>query len=93
MVARVGSLAISSSSSSGPNLSEPFNAQHFESLPHFPCVSLFHRNGRAGCGTYGRDVATGRVLDWKSVAASNYADGGDARVATAGGERSRRTWP
>eukprot|EP00579_Thalassiosira_antarctica_P001137 CAMPEP_0201866898 /NCGR_PEP_ID=MMETSP0902-20130614/1321_1 /ASSEMBLY_ACC=CAM_ASM_000551 /TAXON_ID=420261 /ORGANISM="Thalassiosira antarctica, Strain CCMP982" /LENGTH=872 /DNA_ID=CAMNT_0048391945 /DNA_START=21 /DNA_END=2639 /DNA_ORIENTATION=+ len=58
-----------------PTLNEPFNAAHFESLPHAACVSLFHRTGRTGCGTYSRDVMTGRLLDWTSVVDTNDADG------------------
>ena len=53
------------------SLTEPFNNDHFESLPHAACVTLFHRNGRAGCGTYGHEVMTGRLLDWNSVVGTN----------------------
>ncbi|KAL7533159.1 hypothetical protein ACHAXR_005073 [Thalassiosira sp. AJA248-18] len=57
-------------SSDNPTLNEPFNNAHFESLPHVPCVSLFHRTGRVGCGTWSRNVMTGRLLDWSSVASN-----------------------
>jgi len=53
------------------SLTEPFNNDHFESLPHAACVTLFHRNGRVGCGTYGHEVMTGRLLDWNSVVGTN----------------------
>jgi len=71
-------------SNTNPTLNEPFNAAHFESLPHAPCVSLFHRTGRVGCGTYSRDVMTGRLLDWTTVAAVENDD------AAADGNRRRR---
>ena len=63
------------SSTTNPSLSEPFNNDHFESLPHAPCVTLYHRTGRVGCGTYSHDVMTGRLLDWNSVIGTNDNDG------------------
>ncbi|KAL7442786.1 hypothetical protein ACHAXM_008415 [Skeletonema potamos] len=51
---------------------EPFN--NLESLPHSPCVTLYHRNGRIGCGTLEREVMTGRLLHWSAVV-SNGAIG------------------
>lgn len=53
-----------------PSLNEPFNAAHFESLPHYACVTLFHRSGRAGCGTVGHAVQTGRLLHWETVSST-----------------------
>ena len=51
------------------SLNEPFN--NLESLPHKPCVTLYHRNGRVGCGTLERDVMTGRLLHWSAVVTNN----------------------
>ena len=53
--------------SANPSLNEPFNSANFESLPHYACVTLFHRSGRAGCGTVGHAVQTGRLLHWETV--------------------------
>jgi len=71
---------------SDPSLNKPFNAAHFEALPHAPCVSLFHRTGRVGCGTFGHDVMTGRLLDWRSVA--DFSDSTAAASAAAEGEKA-----
>ena len=46
-------------------LNQPFN--NLEKLPHTPCVTLYHRNGRIGCGTLDRDVMTGRLLHWSAI--------------------------
>lgn len=47
-----------------PTLEEPFQGGHFSHLPHKPCTTLFHRNGRVGCGTGSRgyDNHVGRLL-------------------------------
>ena len=50
-------------------LNEPFN--NLESLPHSPCVTLYDRNGRSGCGTLERGVMTGRLLHWSAVINNN----------------------
>jgi len=51
--------------SASTTLNEPFN--NLEKLPHSPCVTLYHRNGRVGCGTLEREVMTGRLLHWSAV--------------------------
>ncbi len=61
---------------SGTTLNEPFN--NLESLPHSPCVTLYHRNGRIGCGTLEREVMTGRLLHWSAVV-NNGANGSNAQ--------------
>jgi len=48
----------SSSSSSSLNhvgLDTPFSTSLFQNLNSFPCVTLYHRNGRIGCGTLDRE--------------------------------------
>ena len=57
---------------STPSLEEPFQTS-FEHLPHDGCVSLFHRNGRVGCGTLRRSTMTGRIIHWSTV----VTDGGN----------------
>ncbi|EJK77240.1 hypothetical protein THAOC_00937 [Thalassiosira oceanica] len=61
-------------SASSASLDVPFNSAHFEALPSAACVTLYHRSGRAGCGTFSRATMTGRLLDWTSVTSSNNAD-------------------
>ncbi|KAL7549397.1 hypothetical protein ACHAWF_012666 [Thalassiosira exigua] len=78
-------MTTSASSSSGPTLDKPFHGDHFASLPHVPCVTLYHRNGRAGCGTRGRSVMTGRLAEWTSVAGGG--DGGGDGGGGGGGEK------
>ncbi len=48
------------------SLDRPFQNE-FKTLPQSPCVSLFHRNGRIGCGTYSHDTMTGRILHWSTL--------------------------
>jgi nicastrin len=43
------------SSSSSSSLDEPFQSS-FKNLPHSACVTLYHRNGRVGCGTIERET-------------------------------------
>lgn len=45
-------------------LDEPFQGGQFSHLPHRPCTTLYHRNGRIGCGTNSRgfDGHVGRLL-------------------------------
>ena len=62
------------SSKNNPTLNEPFHNDQFESLPHAPCVTLFHRSGRVGCGTYGHQVMNGRLLHWTSVIKNSDTD-------------------
>mmetsp|Transcript_12149 Transcript_12149/g.25726 ORF Transcript_12149/g.25726 Transcript_12149/m.25726 type:complete len:873 (+) Transcript_12149:109-2727(+) len=59
---------------STPSLNEPFQTS-FEHLPHAPCVSLFHRSGRMGCGTLSRSLMTGRIVHWSTV--SGGSNGGN----------------
>ena len=59
---------------STPSLEEPFQTS-FEHLPHDGCVSLFHRNGRVGCGTLSRSTMTGRIVHWSTVAADGDDNG------------------
>ena len=66
---------------SSATLDVPFNNAHFEALPSAACVSLYHRTGRAGCGTFSRATMTGRLLDWTSVTSSNNADGASPSTA------------
>eukprot|EP00980_Cylindrotheca_fusiformis_P011662 scaffold2751_cov131-Cylindrotheca_fusiformis.AAC.29 len=42
-------------------LDEPFQSSTFKHLEHSPCVGLYHREGRSGCGTADRDVQTGAL--------------------------------
>lgn len=65
---------------SATTLDDPFN--NLEKLPHSPCVTLYHRNGRVGCGTLERDVMTGRLLHWSAVV-TNDDDGGGANESNA----------
>jgi nicastrin len=41
------------------SMDQPFQASTFKHLQHSPCVGLYHRNGRAGCGTVDRDIQSG----------------------------------
>eukprot|EP00545_Synedropsis_sp_CCMP1620_P004897 CAMPEP_0119005330 /NCGR_PEP_ID=MMETSP1176-20130426/1653_1 /TAXON_ID=265551 /ORGANISM="Synedropsis recta cf, Strain CCMP1620" /LENGTH=837 /DNA_ID=CAMNT_0006957119 /DNA_START=130 /DNA_END=2643 /DNA_ORIENTATION=+ len=54
------------SDSSSSVLSTPFNPS-FQSLAHAPCVTLFTREGKQGCGTSSRDVQTGRLQTYSGV--------------------------
>ncbi|KAL7430144.1 hypothetical protein ACHAXH_003793 [Discostella pseudostelligera] len=74
--------ASTNSNSNNPTLTEPFHNDQFESLPHVPCVSLFHRSGRVGCGTYGHQVMNGRLLHWTSVVSVSYTDDNDQDEAS-----------
>lgn len=47
--------------STSPNMMEsPFASLY--KLPHEACVTLYHRNGRIGCGTYGHETQLGRLV-------------------------------
>ncbi|KAL9186946.1 hypothetical protein ACHAXT_010666 [Thalassiosira profunda] len=74
-----------SSASTEPTLAEPFHAAHFAALPHAACVTLYHRNGRAGCGTFGREVQTGRLLEWTSVVGTTDEDENSDKYWVQGG--------
>jgi len=71
--------ALGGSSNNVPSLDKPFQSS-FEHLPHVPCVSLFHRNGRVGCGTLGRSTMTGRLLHWSTVVSSEDGSNSVANV-------------
>ena len=43
------------------SLDEPFQWR-FRNLPHAACVTLYHRNGRIGCGTYSREIQKGPMI-------------------------------
>lgn len=43
---------------------QPFTSS-FSSLQHAPCVSIFHRNGRTGCGTEDHSVDVGHLFYYK----------------------------
>ena len=42
------------------SLNEPFQSS-FHNLNHSPCVTLYHRAGRVGCGTVDRETQTGPI--------------------------------
>lgn len=50
------------------SLEEPFQSS-FKNVKHSPCVTLYHRNGRSGCGTIDREVQSGPLF---------YYDGNDS---------------
>jgi nicastrin len=56
----VQSLLYSISAEDGTTLNKPFESS-FARLQHAPCVSLYHRNGRQGCGTEGHKVQNGQL--------------------------------
>ena len=43
------------------SLNEPFQAA-FHNLKHSPCVTLYNREGRAGCGTVDRETQSGPIM-------------------------------
>mmetsp|Transcript_42431 Transcript_42431/g.62163 ORF Transcript_42431/g.62163 Transcript_42431/m.62163 type:complete len:832 (+) Transcript_42431:116-2611(+) len=60
-VPKLISSALTTSKNDEVRLDLPFQ-DSFEHLPHTPCVTLFHRNGRIGCGSKSRDYETGRLV-------------------------------
>eukprot|EP00586_Coscinodiscus_wailesii_P012929 CAMPEP_0172497068 /NCGR_PEP_ID=MMETSP1066-20121228/94780_1 /TAXON_ID=671091 /ORGANISM="Coscinodiscus wailesii, Strain CCMP2513" /LENGTH=725 /DNA_ID=CAMNT_0013269645 /DNA_START=26 /DNA_END=2200 /DNA_ORIENTATION=- len=50
----------------GQTLNEPFQSE-FNDLTHIPCVSLYTRNGRVGCGTSTRSTQSGRLLHYSAT--------------------------
>lgn len=56
----VGLLAIALSAKADTALDEPFTSS-FARLSHAPCVTLFYRNGRFGCGTESQDLQKGQL--------------------------------
>lgn len=62
------------SGSKHASLEEPFQ-DSFKKLQHSPCVSLFYRNGRAGCGTQDREPQSGPLFYYDgSSSPPNYMD-------------------
>eukprot|EP00588_Corethron_pennatum_P012965 CAMPEP_0194281088 /NCGR_PEP_ID=MMETSP0169-20130528/19800_1 /TAXON_ID=218684 /ORGANISM="Corethron pennatum, Strain L29A3" /LENGTH=813 /DNA_ID=CAMNT_0039026043 /DNA_START=114 /DNA_END=2555 /DNA_ORIENTATION=+ len=47
-------------------LDQPFQ-QSLNTLPHAACTTLFHRNGRVGCGTPSSDSVQGTLLSWDEM--------------------------
>jgi nicastrin len=56
----LGLLAIAISSKADTALDEPFTSS-FARLSHAPCVTLYYRNGRIGCGTESQDLQKGQL--------------------------------
>jgi nicastrin len=56
------------------SINSPFTHQSFSKLEHAPCVSLFTRNGRVGCGTASRSVELGKLVYYKNAAAAAAND-------------------
>jgi len=52
-----------------PTLDNPFQTS-FRKLPQKPCVSLFTREGRLGCGTSTRETNKGQLLSWSTITSS-----------------------
>jgi len=65
------SLAQTRAGNGKPTLDYPFQTS-FRKLPQTPCVSLFTREGRAGCGAYSREPMVGALLSWSALSQSNY---------------------
>jgi nicastrin len=55
-------------------LDQPFTVS-YSSLQHAPCVSLFHRNGRIGCGTEDHSVQVGRLMYYQGSIPDASDDG------------------
>ena len=70
------SASLSSAGQGKPTLDNPFQ-QALKKLPQDPCVSLFTRNDRIGCGTKSREHMTGNLLEWSTLVNSNYYSSGD----------------
>ena len=51
---------VAGQSSSSAKLDQPFTAS-FSKLEHAACVTLYHRNGRIGCGTESRSAQRGQL--------------------------------
>jgi nicastrin len=63
----------SSTVSFDPSLDKPFQTASLDRLKQVPCVTLYHRNGRIGCGSWTRDVSTGILSRFSSSATVNGA--------------------
>lgn len=55
------------------SLDEPFQSS-FHHLQHSACVTLYHRNGRAGCGTIDRDTQAGPIYYYDGSGVPNGSD-------------------
>jgi hypothetical protein len=71
----MASLSLSNAGQGKPTLDNPFQTS-LKKLPQKPCVSLFTRDGRIGCGTYSRDKMTGAMLEWSTLVNSDYYSSG-----------------
>lgn len=71
----LASLPLSNAGQGKPSLDNPFQSA-LKKLPQKPCVSLFTRDGRIGCGTYSRDEMTGAMLEWSTLVNSDYYSDG-----------------
>jgi len=60
----LNAITLVSAASSPASFDQPFQSKFkLDTL----CVSLFHRNGRIGCGTYSHDTMTGTLLHWSTL--------------------------
>ncbi|KAG7353544.1 Nicastrin family protein [Nitzschia inconspicua] len=55
------------------SLDQPFQSS-FHHLQHSPCVTLYHRNGRAGCGTIDRETQAGPIYYYDGSGVPNGRD-------------------
>ncbi len=75
LILLLASLPLSNAGRGKPSLDNPFQSA-LKKLPQKPCVSLFTRDGRIGCGTYSRDEMTGAMLEWSTLVNSDYYSDG-----------------
>jgi len=81
-VTTVSSQSSSSSSSSSEEelkIDQPFQ-DSFNNLEHAACVTLFHRNGRLGCGTEDRSLHIGKLVYY------DYSNSNGAAIKTSSNE-------
>jgi Nicastrin. len=62
-----------------PTLDNPFQTS-FRKLPQKPCVSLFTRQGRIGCGTSTRETMKGQLLSWSTITSGTSSSGSNYYV-------------
>ena len=72
-------VGVSQAFSRHESLDEPFQSSSFYKLSHSPCVTLYHRNGRAGCGNTDRKVQSGPIFYYDGSSSNNKPpnDGSD----------------